>query len=127
MGMATPEPSRTSFTATFAVDPADRREGLTCFLCWGPRVDWHTTMRLNGRVMTVGVHEVCAAKLEAAAPQPTDPPACQCSCVECGCDSGARCSRPPADGHGAHLCAACMVAEADRIIATTQPTDPEAK
>lgn len=59
MSFAIPEPARTEFTATFAVVPADQSEGLTCFLCWGPRVEWHTTLRLGGRTMGVGVHECC--------------------------------------------------------------------
>lgn len=64
MGMATPEPSRTKATITFEVTPADPNDGLTCMLCWGPRVDWHTVLKLGGRTVTAGLHECCIERAE---------------------------------------------------------------
>jgi hypothetical protein len=41
-------------------DPADE---LTCMFCWGPKVQYETTLRLGGRTLTVGIHESCAGRL----------------------------------------------------------------
>jgi hypothetical protein len=65
MGMAIVPPwDRKSFTATFAVTPANPEDALTCMFCWGPRCEWQTTFGTGGRRVWVGLHESCIARME---------------------------------------------------------------
>lgn len=66
MGMAYPDnwPESIKLVVELKLERADPEEGLTCLFCWGGSCEWDTTLRLNGRTITVGVHEVCRERLE---------------------------------------------------------------
>lgn len=67
MTMANPWQPGT-LTLELALVPSDPAQELTCLFCWGPRVEWETTLRLGGRTLTVGIHGCCAARLQAKPP-----------------------------------------------------------
>lgn len=65
MTMANSSWAARSMTLVMHLEPADPVEELTCMFCWGPKVEWVTTLRLGGRTLTVGIHECCRSRLEA--------------------------------------------------------------
>jgi hypothetical protein len=66
MTMADPwEGTGGTLTLELELQPTDPADELTCLFCWGPKVQYETTLRLGGRTLTVGIHASCANRLQA--------------------------------------------------------------
>lgn len=64
MTMADPLPVEQTLTLNLELTRANDADELTCLFCWGPKVEWEAMLRLDGRILGVGIHESCRARLD---------------------------------------------------------------